>query len=183
MGGLFGGGANSSLKGATPMIQAPSIYEQMSIPPFTSAGGITPDQQALAQYGLGQNLLASGSQFGESGLGDSTMATQAATGARTAEAQVQGGLSDADQSAMNQAYYNQTSGELQNLGNQLGIANQQEQFLNELGAYGAETGTDLSGYASLAGFTPGQGGYGALGQGPGAVTGATGEGTTNLGAY
>jgi hypothetical protein len=184
MGGLFGqGGANSSLKGATPLIQAPSIYENMNIPPFTSAGGISPDESALAQYGFGQNLLGSASEFGTSGTGMSTMATQAAGGARMGEAQTQGALSDVDQSAMEQAYYNQTSGELQNLGNQLSIANQQEQFLNELGAYGAETGDDLSSYAQLAGYTPGQGGYGSLGQPAGQGLGVTGEGTTNLGVY
>jgi len=172
MGDLFGGGGQSSSSsglasllggGQNPVVQAPTIWSSLTIPSFSSPGGITPDQQAAAQYGYGEDLLGTGSQFASSGTGQSTMATQAAGGARMKEADTQAQMSDINQSAMEQDYYNQVGGSLSNLNNQLSIANEQNQFLNELAIAGQQSGTNLSDLASLAfRFTPGQGDTGRL---------------------
>lgn len=95
MSGLFG--SSSSGKG-TP--------ENVDIPPFLSAGGVTPEQQSLGQYSYGQDLTAQASLFGGSGTGDSTMATQGAEGARNQAGMQMAGMSDADQGAMYNLYGN-----------------------------------------------------------------------------
>ena len=80
--------------------------ENVNIPAFESAGGVTPQQQALGQYSYGQDLLAQGNEFGTSGTGMSTMATQGAEGARNTAAMQMAGMSDTDESAMYQLYSN-----------------------------------------------------------------------------
>jgi hypothetical protein len=106
MSGIFGGGGGS--KGSP---------ENVNIPPFESQGGITPQQQDLAQYTYGENLLGQGSMFGSSGTGDSTMATQGAEGARNTMAQQQGQMSDIDQEAQYQLYQNDVQSQIQQLQN------------------------------------------------------------------
>lgn len=115
MSGLFGG-SGSGPKGS----------ENVNIPPFTSSGGITPDQQALAQYGYGEDLLAQGNLFGSSGTGMSTMDTQGATGARNQMAMTQAGMSDTDESAMYNLYTNDVSAEEQQLANNITFSNQNQ---------------------------------------------------------
>jgi hypothetical protein len=127
-------------------------------------------------------LLADRSQFATSGAGASTMATQAAAGSRLGEAQQQGQMSDVNQSAMERAYYNQVQGELSGLANQLTIQNQGQNFLNQLISGSNQSGTDLSGFAGLAGFGQGTGGFGQSGIDAleGGTGGFTGTGTANL---
>jgi hypothetical protein len=121
----IGGGGN---KGA----------QDVNIPPFESAGGVTPQQQALGQYTYGENLTGEASQFGGSGTGQSTMATQGAEGAKNTEAQQMGEMSDTDESAMYQLYQNDVSNELQGLANQ---AQGQQQSSANLGSLFSGLGT------------------------------------------
>lgn len=93
-------------------------------PAFTSTGGITPQQQALADYGYGQNLLEDVAQFETpsqpgGGAAMSTMATQAAGGANTGRALAEAGMSDVNQNAAYDAY-------------KVGIATQQQNQANAL---------------------------------------------------
>ena len=67
-----------------------------------AGGGITPQQQALAQYGYGEDLLGQANLFGTSGTGMSTMATQGAEGAKNTEAMQEASMSDTDESAFQQ---------------------------------------------------------------------------------
>jgi hypothetical protein len=133
---IGGGGGN---KGA----------QDVNIPPFESAGGVTPQQSELGQYTYGENLLGQASQFGGSGTGQSTMATQGAEGAANTQAQQMGEMSDTDQSAMYQLYQNDVQNELQGLQNQAGS--------------GANTNLNLGSLASAAGF--GTGSSGSFGTG------------------
>jgi hypothetical protein len=98
--------------------------QQINVPPFTSTGGITPQQQTLANYTYGQDLGAQANLFGGSGTGMSTMATQGATGAKNTEAQQQGSMSDTDAEAMYKDYQNQVSAEEQSLQNDITLSNQ-----------------------------------------------------------
>ena len=120
MSGLFGG---SGGKGSP---------EQINVAPFTSSGGITPEQQALAGYTYGQDLTAQNTLFGGSGTGMSTMATQGATGAKSTEAQLQGSMSDADQEAMYTDYQNQLKAEEQGLQNDVTLSNANSSDLTAL---------------------------------------------------
>jgi hypothetical protein len=106
--------------------------EDVNIPAFTSQGGITPQQQDLAQYTYGENLLGQASDFGSSGTGMSTMATQGAGGAAMTEAQQQGQMSDTDQEAQYQLYQNDVGSEIQGLQNQTTLANQNSASLSGL---------------------------------------------------
>jgi len=63
------------------------------------AGGISPEQAALAQFHFGQDLLHARSTFAGTGTGASTMATQAAGGARLKEALELARASNANQQA------------------------------------------------------------------------------------
>ena len=112
MSGVFGGSSGKN------------DPQNVNIPAFTSSGGITPQQQDLASFSLGQDLTAQGALFGGSGTGMSTMATQGAEGAQNNTAQQVGGMSDADQDAMYQLYQNQVQGEEQSLQNQITLDNQ-----------------------------------------------------------
>lgn len=109
---LFGGGG----KGDSP--------QNINIPAFTSSGGVTPEQQTLANYGYGQDLMANANLFGGSGTGMSTMATQAAEGAANTGAQTVGGMSDVNQEAMYKDYTNQLAAEEQGLQNDITLSNQ-----------------------------------------------------------
>ena len=109
----------------------------VNIPPFTSSGGITPEQQALTQYTLGQNLLADESQFASSGTGESTMKTQATGGARIGAAEEAGKISDVNQGATYQAYRNDVQNLLGNLQTSSTLSNLQEnQTLSDLASAG-----------------------------------------------
>jgi hypothetical protein len=95
----------SDIGGAT----GKSGQEQTQYPNFQSAGGVTPEQTALADYQYGQNLTESQGQFDPAsqpggGASLSTMATQAAGGANIGKALNLAGSSDADQDAQLKAY-------------------------------------------------------------------------------
>lgn len=98
--------------------------QNINVPSFQSAGGITPQQQDLSQFTYGENLLGEAGLFGGSGTGQSTMATQGAEGARNTMAQQQGQMSDVDQEAQYQLYQNDVSSMIQGLQNQQTLASQ-----------------------------------------------------------
>lgn len=110
----------SSVAGAAKGGSSP---QDVNIPPFYSQGGITPEQEALAQYGMDEANVATGSTFGGSGTGMSTMATQAATGNRMGKAVAEGTLSNTDEDAMYKAYQNDQQAEIQGLTNQTTLNN------------------------------------------------------------
>lgn len=60
-------------------------------------GGISPAQAALNQYTYGQDLEQAAYGYGNTGTGQSTMATQASGGARNKLAQSAAGQSDVNQ--------------------------------------------------------------------------------------
>lgn len=95
--------------------------------PFQSAGGITPQQAADAQFTYGQNLVKDATEFQGSGPGGgtgmSTMATQAAGGAAMQKALDLGKMSDADQTAQYNAYQNAQRFASTNLSNLTSLGN------------------------------------------------------------
>jgi len=103
--------------------------EQTQYPFFQSAGGVTPEQTALADYQYGQNLLEGKGQFGQGDEGGgnslSTMATQVAGGANVGKALNLTGSSDANQDAQLKAFDNSINIDQQN--NAAELAGQQEQ--------------------------------------------------------
>ena len=113
-------------------------------PYFTSSGGVTPQESALASYDYGQNLLADLGQFegGDAGGGisDSTMATQAAGGANIGKALDLAKASDINQSAEYGAYTNANAIQAANQGSALSQIAQ----LGKIGTAGA-TAADVSG--------------------------------------
>ena len=119
--------------------------DQFQFPYFTSPGGVTPEQTALADYDYGQNLTQGQAQFEGSDQGGgnalSTMASQVAGGANIGKAINLAGLSDTDQGAAYQAFGNAENIDQQNNTNALA---EQDQSLAE--------GTSL---ASLAGKAAG----------------------------
>src|SRR5580698_7905763 len=119
--------------------------DQTQFPYFTSPGGETPQQTALADYDYGQNLTQGQAQFEGSDEGGgnslSTMASQVAGGANIGKAINLAGLSDTNQGAALSAYNNAENIDQQN--NQNALA-EQDQSLAE--------GTSL---ASLAGKAAG----------------------------
>jgi hypothetical protein len=100
-----------------------SSPQNVNIPPFYSAGGITPEQESLAQYGMNEADVATGSAFGNSGTGMSTMATQGATGNRIGKAVTEGTESNTDEDALYKAYQNDQTAEIQGLQNQSTLSN------------------------------------------------------------
>lgn len=137
MSGIFGGkasGGNPTGKGGVDQV--------VDVPPFTSSGGITPEQQTLANYSLGQDLLAQGNLYGNEGIGDSTMATQGAGGARNTAAQLTNRMSDVNQGAQYSLYENDI--------NALQTQLQNDAVLNQAG--NANASTSLSNLTKLAGF-------------------------------
>jgi hypothetical protein len=119
--------------------------DQFQFPYFTSPGGVTPEQTALADYDYGQNLTQGQAQFEGSDQGGgnalSTMASQVAGGANIGKAINLAGLSDTDQGAAYSAFGNAENIDQQNNTNALA---EQDQSLAE--------GTSL---ASLAGKAAG----------------------------
>jgi len=97
--------------------------DQQQFPYFTSPGGVTPQQTALADYDYGQNLTQGQAQFEGSDQGGgaslSTMASQVAGGANIGKAINLAGLSDTDQNAAYSAYGNAENIDQQNNENAL----------------------------------------------------------------
>ena len=97
--------------------------DQQQFPYFTSPGGVTPEQTALADYDYGQNLTQGQAQFEGSDQGGgaslSTMASQVAGGANTGKAINLAGLSDTDQGAAFSAFQNAENIDQQNNENAL----------------------------------------------------------------
>lgn len=111
--------------------------QDVNIPAFTSPGGITPEQGALAQYTYGEGLDLNANQFGTSGTGQSTMATQAAGGTNYADAVQQGQSSDINQTAQYGVHQIDVGNQLQDLANQATLNTQNAANLDkELGAAG-----------------------------------------------
>ena len=84
----------------------------------TAGGGISPDQQALAQYHFGQGAVKAESDFAQ--IPHSTNLTQAVSGARAGAAKEAGQMSQADQAAMTQFLNQQTSNLTSGIGGALG---------------------------------------------------------------
>jgi len=84
----------------------------------TAGGGISPDQQALAQYHFGQGAVKAESDFAQ--IPHSTNLTQAVSGARAGGAKEIGQQSQADQAAMQQFINQQTSNLTSGIGSTLG---------------------------------------------------------------
>ena len=97
--------------------------DQQQFPYFTSPGGVTPEQTALADYDYGQNLTEGQAQFEGSDQGGgaslSTMASQVAGGANMGKAINLAGLSDTDQGAAFSAFQNAENIDQQNNENAL----------------------------------------------------------------
>jgi hypothetical protein len=129
---------------------------QQQYPFFQSAGGITPQQQALSEYDYGQNLTESQAQFEGSGQGGgpslSSMATQAAGGANIGKALQSGGMSDVNQGAEFGAY--QTGVGIDQQNNEALLAEQQQTQQQAL--QGLSVGQSAAGTAAgLAAPVPG----------------------------
>jgi hypothetical protein len=101
-------------------------------------GGISPEQRALAQYSYGQDLLKDRSASANFGTGESTMETQATTGARNQLAK-----SEAQASDVNQQLQQQAGTQLQQL------AQQQQNQSDQASGFGAGAG----GFGSSGGST------------------------------
>jgi len=86
----------------------------------TAGGGISPDQQALAQYHFGQGAVKSMGDFAQ--IPHSTNETQAISGARAGGAKEAGQQSQADQAAMTQFLNQQTGNLTSGIGSVLGKA-------------------------------------------------------------
>jgi hypothetical protein len=102
--------------------------DQFQFPDFTSPGGVTPQQTALADYDYGQNLTQGQAQFegGDQGGGASlsTMASQVAGGANMGKAINLGGMSDVNQNAAFSAFQNAENISQQN--NEAALAEQEQ---------------------------------------------------------
>ena len=85
---------------------------------LTAGGGITPEQQALAQYHFGQGAVKAESDF--SRIPHSTNLTQAVSGARAGAAKEAGQMSQADAAAMTQFLNTQFGNLTGGLGGALG---------------------------------------------------------------
>lgn len=91
----------------------------------TAGQGVSPEQQALAEYTFGQGAIGAESKFandtGNIGLGSSTMATQAVSGPRFGEARQLADMSHADAKAQ-AAFNQQQASALEQLAGQAGQA-------------------------------------------------------------
>ena len=125
---ITGGTALSNIVGGAKGGSSP---ENVNIPPFYSSGGITPEQETLAQFGKSEADVATGQTFGSSGTGMSTMATQATAGNRTNQAVQEGTMSNTDEDAMYKAYANEQQAEIQGLTNQSTLSNLATQQLTQ----------------------------------------------------
>ena len=116
--------------------------DQQQYPFFHSAGGITPQQQSLADYDYGQNLTEGQAQFEGSGEGGgpslSTMASQVAGGANIGKALQSGAMSDVNQGAEFGSFENAINIDQQN--NQNLLAEQQTNLSNALTGVGNQQG-------------------------------------------
>lgn len=125
---------------------------QYQFPYFTSPGGVTPEQSALAEYDYGQNLTQGQAQFEGSDQGGgpslSTMATQVAGGANTGKALNLAGMSDVNQGAAYSAYGNAENIAQQNDQNALA---EQEQSLAAQTSLQSLAGKAAGGQAALSG--------------------------------
>ena len=123
--------------------------DQQQFPYFTSPGGVTPEQTALADYDYGQNLTQGQAQFEGSGQGGgaslSTMASQVAGGANIGKAINLAGLSDTDQGAAYQAFGNAENIDQQNNENALA---EQEQSLQQSTSLASLAGKAAGGSAA-----------------------------------
>jgi len=100
MGGLTGGGGGKT----------------------STAGGVSPEQQALAQYTFGEKVIGDRQKFAGSenmGMGPSTNLTQAIGGSRFGEAKQLADMSDKDFKAM-QAFNEQQGQALEQVAGQAG---------------------------------------------------------------
>jgi hypothetical protein len=122
--------------------------DQQQYPYFTSPGGVTPQQTALADYDYGQNLTEGQAQFGggDEGGGNalSTMATQVAGGANMGKALNLASMSDTDQGAAYSAYENAINIDQQNNENALA---EQEQALQQSSSLASLAGAAAGGAA------------------------------------
>lgn len=110
-------------------VGAGESVNQFQFPYFTSPGGVTPQQTALANYDYGQNLLEALAAFGSEsqpggGASLSTMATQAAGGANIGRALDLSHMSDVDQQAKYEAFRNSENIAQQNSTNAIAEQNQ-----------------------------------------------------------
>jgi hypothetical protein len=124
--------------------------EQTQYPYFQSAGGVTPEQTALADYDYGQSKLQGQGQFGNTegpggGNALSTMATQVAGGAETGKALDLAKSSDADQGAELGAFNNAVNIDQQN--NAAELAGQ-EQEQGQITSLASLAGTAAGGKAA-----------------------------------
>jgi hypothetical protein len=123
--------------------------DQQQFPYFTSPGGVTPQQTALADYDYGQNLTQGQAQFEGSDEGGgnslSTMASQVAGGANIGKAINLAGLSDTDQGAAYSAFGNAENIDQQNNENALA---EQEQSLQQSTSLASLAGKAAGGSAA-----------------------------------
>jgi hypothetical protein len=122
--------------------------EQTQYPFFQSAGGVTPQQQSLAEYDYGQNLTEGQAQFEGSDQGGgpslSTMATQTAGGANIGKALDLARMSDVNQGAEYGAYQNAINIDQQNNANALAGQEQSQQQGTQLASLAAKAGGTLA---------------------------------------
>jgi hypothetical protein len=123
--------------------------DQFQFPYFTSPGGVTPEQTALADYDYGQNLTQGQAQFEGSDQGGgaslSTMASQVAGGANIGKAINLAGLSDTNQGAAYSAFGNAENIDQQNNANALA---EQDQSLAEQSSLASLAGKAAGGAAA-----------------------------------
>jgi hypothetical protein len=124
--------------------------DQQQFPYFTSPGGVTPQQTALADYDYGQNLTQGQAQFDPpsqpgGGASLSTMASQVAGGANIGKAINLAGLSDTDQGAAYSAFGNAENIDQQNNENALA---EQEQSLQQSTSLASLAGKAAGGSAA-----------------------------------
>jgi hypothetical protein len=121
---------------------------QFQFPDFTSPGGVTPQQTALADYDYGQNLTEGQAQFGQGDEGGgnalSTMASQVAGGKNIGKAINLAGLSDTDQNAAYSAFGVAENIDQQNNANALA---EQDQSLAEQSSLASLAGKAAGGAA------------------------------------
>jgi hypothetical protein len=130
--------------------------DQFQLPFFTSPGGVTPEQTALADYDYGQNLTQGQAQFEGADQGGgaslSTMASQVAGGANTGKAENLGKMSDVNQGAAYSAFGNAENIFQQN--NENALAEQEQSLADETSLAslaGKAAGGQASGQTPLSG--------------------------------
>ena len=129
--------------------------DQQQYPYFTSPGGTTPQQTALADYDYGQNLTQGQAQFDPGsqpggGASLSTMASQVAGGANIGNAIDLAGLSDVNQGADYSAFGNAENIDQQNNINAL---DEQEQALQQSTSLASLAGKAAGGQAATGSST------------------------------